>query len=200
MISTGRTALVVMPLLLLMLGFRLFGWKGVVRGAASSAATIAAARMDGVAVPARAHRSQHDRSAASIRRRTKSTLDRRPVRAVEEGVRLRRRGAGRSATAPARSRISIVACATGEGVDCDRRQQSAQSDPRRRDPARHARRRGADDHVGRASRAVPRRRADFLDRPRDRAAEHRLVAVQFAPVRLLSRLALRVRLRRASAA
>ena len=29
MISTGRTALAVIPLLLLMLGFRLFGWKGV---------------------------------------------------------------------------------------------------------------------------------------------------------------------------
>lgn len=29
LVSTGRTALVVIPLLLLMLGFRLFGWKGV---------------------------------------------------------------------------------------------------------------------------------------------------------------------------
>ena len=38
---------------------------------------------------------------------------------------------------------------------------------------------------------------DFLARPRDRDAEHRLVTVQFAPVRLVPRLALRVRLRRA---
>jgi O-antigen ligase len=41
MISTGRTALVVVPLLLLILGFRLYGLKGVV-AASVAAATIAA--------------------------------------------------------------------------------------------------------------------------------------------------------------
>jgi O-antigen ligase len=41
MISTGRTALVVVPLLLLILGFRLFGWKGAI--AALLAAVVVAA-------------------------------------------------------------------------------------------------------------------------------------------------------------
>ena len=40
MISTGRTALVLVPLLLLILGFRLFGWRGVI--AALLVATVVA--------------------------------------------------------------------------------------------------------------------------------------------------------------
>ena len=63
MISTGRTALAVIPLLLLILGFRLFGWKGVVLACVVGVHGHGAG-MDGVAVPARAHQSQLDRSAA----------------------------------------------------------------------------------------------------------------------------------------
>jgi len=75
-ISTGRTALVVVPLLLLLLGFRLLGWKGVV-AASVAAATIAAiawtaspflrGRIEGTLADMRGYQASEEQAHSAIR-------------------------------------------------------------------------------------------------------------------------------------
>ena len=71
-ISPGRTALVVIPVLLLIFGFRRFGWKGLV-AAPGRRRGADRRRLGGVAVPAAARAVQLLRGASAIARTTSRT-------------------------------------------------------------------------------------------------------------------------------
>ena len=193
-IAPGRTALVVLAAAADHFRLPLFWLEGRPRRM-SRGCRARRCRVDGIAVPARARDGEYRRKCAPIETGNaisssgirleiwKKSLafiadgaGARPWHRLDPGA-IPPRGGGRGRLGPA-----------GDT--------SAQSDLRGRDPAWLPRHGDPDDDVDRASRAVSRRRADRVDRHRDRGAEPRLGAVQLAPVRFLPRLALRVRLRR----
>jgi hypothetical protein len=194
LVSTGRTALAVIPLLLLMLGFRLFGRKGLTLACVAGVMIAALAwtvspflreRINRSIVEVQLYQTTNESTSTGIRfelwKKAFSFVAAAP--AIGHGTgsipdQYRRAASGEGVTAIAannpHNQILAVAIQLGMlGVALLMTM-----------------------WVG-ASRAVPRSWTDFLVRPRDRDAEHRLVLVQFASVRLVSRLALRVRPRRA---
>ena len=143
------------------------------------------AGVDRVAVPARARRSQHRRKCSPIRR---------PTSVTSTGIRLElwKKSLGFVAAAP------VIGHGTGSIPDQYRRAATGEGVTAIAANNPHNQIFAVAIQLGMLGVAILMTmwvahlalfrgaRAGFLDRPRDRDAEHRLVAVQFAPVRLRS--------------
>ena len=115
--------------------------------------------------------------------RRRAHLVRRAHRILEEVARLYPRGADHRPRHRHDRRVVRRAVARQNRPGASGSPTSAQSDLRRRHPARARRRRRAVGDVDRASAVVSRRAACRMDRARRRRAEYRRLAVQFASVR-----------------
>ena len=194
-VVTSRTALLVVPVLLVWLGWQEFRWRGlfgtlllfvVVGSAAWSASPYLHDRLTRSVAEYEAYRTQNEPNSTGLHleflRKSLNFVETAPI--IGHGT-----GSIPDAIPPvgnrSRQRLRVP---FGK---------SAQSDFRGGDSARRGRECCADRDVDRASLIVyGRQRLGRLDRHHRRGAEHRVVAVQLAPVRFHLRLALRVRRRR----
>ena len=192
----ARTALVMIPVLLVLFAFCHFGWKGAL-GILVAALMLAAIgwvaapnlRSRVTAVAAEFQRYQVDDARTSAGERV--DFWRKSIRFIADAPVI---GHG---TGSIRDLFRRIAVGEGEKTISS----LATTNPHNQilavaHPARTRRRGRAVRDVDRASAALPRRGPGGLDRARDRRAERRRLAVQLASVRFHARLDLRVRCRR----